>query len=295
MDEPKERSVPVSVVVLTKDEEANIIRCLRSVAWAEQVVVLDSGSTDSTVALAEKEGATVLHRPWLGFGAQRQYALDHSGLRHEWVHFVDADEWVSRDLAVEVASSVSRPEVAGFAYRRRLVFMGRWIRHCGWYANSWVVVLARREATSVGEAVVGERLAVKGRVERLTNDIVDEDRKGLAAWLRKHVHYAELEAARRATLPPFPGRLRAALDGEQTQTLSRALAKEIFLHLPAKPLIMFIYMYILRKGFLDGQEGFAFCVYHAWHEYAVGCLAREMRSKNTDPEDGERSISRIPN
>jgi glycosyltransferase involved in cell wall biosynthesis len=238
LDHPRARSVPVSVIVLTKDEEANITRCLRSVAWAEQVVVLDSGSTDDTIALAEKQGATVLHQSWLGFGAQREHALRRTELRHDWVYFVDADEWVSTDLAVEVANAVARPEVAGYAHRLRLVFLGRWIRHCGWYSNSWVVRLARREVASVGDIGCGERTAVKGRVQRLDNDIVDEDRKGLATWLHKHVSYAGLEAARRAAAPPVADRLRAALGPERTMPLPRSLAKElIFPFVPAKPIV----------------------------------------------------------
>lgn len=276
LDEPRERSVPVSVIVLTKDEEANITRCLRSVAWAEQVVLLDSGSIDQTVALAEKEGATVLHQSWLGFGAQREHALRRPELHHDWVYFVDADEWVSTDLAAEVANAVARPEVAGYAHRLRLVFMGRWIRHCGWYSNSWVVRLVRRDVASVGNSSFGERAEVKGRVGRLANDIVDEDRKGLATWLHKHVSYAELEAARRAAAPPLLDRLRAPFSPERTTPLLRALAKELLFPLaPVKPLALFTYMYVLRAGFLDGRQGLAFCIYHAWYEFTIERFFRE--------------------
>lgn len=276
VDEPPARSVAVSVIVLTRNEEANITRCLRSVAWADQVVVLDSGSNDKTVALAERQGATVLHQSWLGFGAQREHALRRPELRHDWVYFVDADEWVSPDLAAEVSRSVARPEIAGYAHRLRLVFMGRWIRHCGWYSNSWVVRLARREVTTVGPVAFGERTVVRGRVARLDNDIVDEDLKGLATWLHKHVGYAELEAARRVDAPPVADRVRAALRREHTMPLSRMLAKElIFPLVPAKPIVLFCYMYVLCLGFLDGAEGFAFCVYHAWHEFTVGQIQRD--------------------
>jgi glycosyltransferase involved in cell wall biosynthesis len=282
VDQPEERSVPISVIVLTRNEEANITRCLGSVSWAEQVVLLDSGSSDQTVPIAESRGATVLHQAWLGFGAQREHALRRSELRHDWVYFVDADEWVSSDLATEVANSIRKPDVAGFAHRRRLVFMGQWIRHCGWYANSWTVRLSRREATSVGDVPVGERATVKGQVERLSHDLVDEDRKGLASWLHKHIDYAALEAARRATIPPVARRLSAARSREQTQPLSRFLAKEVLFPLiPAKPLVLFCYMYVFRMGFLDGPEGLAFCLYHAWHEFTVGRLLREYQAERT--------------
>ena len=192
-DDPPPDSVPVSVVILTLNEEPNIRRCLASVAWADQVMVVDSGSADRTVPLARAAGAEVVDQPWLGFSAQREYALRLPLLRHDWVYFVDADEWVSPQLATEIAMKLADPQCAGFAHRLRLVFMGTWIRHCGWYPGSWVVRLVDRRYTKYDGSLVGERACVDGRVGRLDNDIVDEDRKGLAAWLHKHVRYAELE------------------------------------------------------------------------------------------------------
>ena len=123
-DDPPPGSVPVSVVVLTLNEEPNIRRCLASVAWADQVVVVDSGSADGTVPIARVAGAEVVEQPWLGFSAQREYALRLPLLRHDWVYFVDADEWVSPQLAAEIAMSSADPHCAAFAHRIRLVFMG---------------------------------------------------------------------------------------------------------------------------------------------------------------------------
>ena len=102
-DDPPPGSVPLSVVVLTLNEEPNIRRCLASVAWADQVVVVDSGSADRTVPLAQAAGAEVVEQPWLGFSAQRECSLRLPLLRHDWVYFVDADEWVSPQLAAEIA------------------------------------------------------------------------------------------------------------------------------------------------------------------------------------------------
>ena len=196
-DDPSPGSVPVSVVVLTLNEEPNVRRCLASVAWADQVVVVDSGSTDGTVPLAKAAGAEVVEQPWLGFSAQRDYALRLQLLRHDWVYFVDADEWVSPRLAAEIATQLVDPDCAAFAHRVRLVFMGAWIRHCGWYSGSWGVQLVDKRYTKYNGSLVGERPRVDGAVRRLENDLVDEDRKGLAAWLHKHVRYAELENEQR--------------------------------------------------------------------------------------------------
>ena len=130
-DDPPPRSVPVSVVVLTRDEEVNIARCLASVGWAAQVVVIDSCSADRTVPLARSLGADVVEQAWLGFSAQREFALRRPEIRHDWVYFVDADEWVCPQLAGEIAARLETADCAAFAHRFRLVFMNTWIRHYG--------------------------------------------------------------------------------------------------------------------------------------------------------------------
>jgi glycosyltransferase involved in cell wall biosynthesis len=272
-DQPGPRSVPASVVVLTRDEEPNIRRCLASVAWADQVVVVDSGSADDTVPIALSLGAEVLEQPWLGFSAQRDYALRHQALRHDWVYFVDADEWISPQLAREIAGRLRESSCSAFAHRRRLVFQGAWIRHCGWYSGSWLVRLVDRRYTKFDGSLVGETACVDGPVERLAHDLVDEDHKGLAAWLKKHVGYAELEAQRRGRRPPVAERLRALRSRHSSRPLTRAMLRDlIFPSIPAKPAALFFYMYVMRLGVLDGRAGFRFCMLHAWHEAIVAAL-----------------------
>jgi glycosyltransferase involved in cell wall biosynthesis len=268
-DHPAPGSVPVSVIVLTLDEEPNIGRCLASVAWADQVVVLDSCSTDNTVPIARSLGAEVVQQPWLGFSAQREFAL-RLPLRHDWVYFVDADEWISPQLADEIGGRLRRPSCVAFSQRFRLVFQGTWIRHCGWYGGSWIIRLVDRRYTKFDGSLVGERARVDGQVLRLRHDIVDEDCKGLAAWLHKHVRYAELDAERRGMQTSIRQRLRA---GEGTRPLTRALLKDVvFPFVPAKPAALFIYMYFVRLGLLDGRAGLRFCFFHAWYEVCASAL-----------------------
>lgn len=272
-DDPPPGSVPVSVVVLTLNEEPNIRRCLASVGWADQVVVVDAGSADGTVKLALQAGAEVVEQPWLGFSAQREFALRLASLRHDWVYFVDADEWVSDRLAAEIAARLADPCCAGFAHRVRVVFMGTWIRHAGWYQGFWIVRLIDRRHARWDENPVNERVRVSGRIRRLDSDLVDEDRKGLAAWLHKHVRYAQLEAARRARPAPLPDRVRAIWCREDSRPRARAVVKDlIYPYVPAKPAALFLYMYVARLGFLDGLAGLRFCLFHAWYEVAVGAL-----------------------
>ena len=278
-DDPGPGGVPVSVVVLTKDEEPNIGRCLASVSWADQAVVVDSGSTDDTVQAARSLGAEVIEQHWLGFSAQREFALRLPQIRNDWVYFVDADEWVSPQLAAEIAAHLRTPSCAGFAHRLRLVFQGTWIRHCGWYRGSWVVRLVDRRWTKYDGSLVGERACVNGPVHRLANDIVDEDLKGLASWLHKHVRYAQLEAQRRDTPAPVLRRLHVLGKRADSRPLIRAAMKDVvFPSVPAKPLALFIYMYFIRLGLLDGQAGLRFCFYHAWYESSVSALRAERNS-----------------
>ena len=279
-DQPARGTVPLSVVVLTRNEEPNIERCVSSVMWASQIVVIDSGSTDSTLRIARGLGVEVVEQPWLGFSAQREFALRLPEVRHDWVYFVDADEWVSPELASEIATRLRAPACAAFAQRFRLVFQGTWIRHCGWYRGSWIVRLVDRRYTKFDGDLVGERASVDGPVHRLDHDIVDEDLKGLAAWLRKHIRYAELEAQRRSSTASLPERLRLLRFRNDTRTLSRAVLKDVIFPLvPAKPVMLFLYMYIGNLGILDGSAGLRFCFYHAWYEVCISTI----RDNNPSP------------
>jgi glycosyltransferase involved in cell wall biosynthesis len=278
-DHPLPRSVPVTVVVLTRDEEVNIARCLRSVAWAGQVVVVDSGSADDTVPIARSLGSDVVEQAWLGFSGQREFALRLPEIRHDWVYFVDADEWVSPQLAAEIAARLRSPQCAAFSHRLRLVFLNTWIRHCGWYSGSRVVRLVDRRHTKYNTSPVGERPSVDGPVGRLANDIVDEDLKGLARWLRKHVRYAELELEKRGGPVPLRERIRRfrSRDQASTRPLARIILKDlVFPSLPARPVVVFLYMYVLRLGLLDGRAGLRFCFFHAWYEATVDGLRAEI-------------------
>ncbi len=291
-DVPPPRAVPVTVVVLTRDEEVNLARCLTSVQWADQVIVVDSGSADGTVALARSLGAEVVHQPWLGFSGQREFALRLPEVRNDWVYFVDADEWVSPQLAAEVSAALAAAGCAAFSHRLRLVFLGTWIRHCGWYSGSRVVRLVDRRYTKYDGSLVGERAQVDGPVGRLANDIVDEDLKGLAPWLHKHVRYAELEQRRRGQPVPLRARLGRFRHRDRTDTrpLARVVMKDlIFPAVPARPLALFLYMYVVRLGFLDGRAGLRFCFFHAWYQAAVDGLRAESLLRSREHPAATRS------
>lgn len=262
--------VPCTVLILTKDEEVNIARCIRSVSWADQIIVIDSGSTDGTVPLASAQGAEVVETHWRGFGPQRDWAMDLNQIRNEWIYFVDADEWISGPLADEIAEVVRSPAHDAYSQQFRLVFQGRWIRHCGWYPSVLYTRLLKRGRAAYGYQPFSEHPRVDGTVGLLENDLVDEDLKGLARWLHKHVDYAEIEAGRR--LDPAPRDPR-----RNSSRLQAFLKDSVAPRVPGRPLAQFFYMYVLRLGFLDGAQGLRFCFLHAWFQMVVDALMDERR------------------
>lgn len=271
--DPAPRSVPVTVITLSKDEGVNIERCLRSTGWADQHLVIDSGSADGTLDLAAACGATVFHRPWSGFGDQRRYALSLDEIRNDWVYFVDADEWTSAALAREIRDRIASSEFDGYTHRLRLVFGDVWMRHGGWYQGSWVVRLARRTAASFdSQQTFAERMIISsGRVGRLTCDIVDHDLKGISAWVEKHARYASLVAEARSAALTSGSRPPGMAAGRWL------LTRYVVPRTPLRPLARFIYMFVIRGGFLHGRIGFRFAALHACVDFQAGVISKFTR------------------
>lgn len=274
---PPPKSVPVTVLILARDEAVNMAQCLGSVQWAEQLIVIDSGSRDQTRDLARELGAEVVETHWRGYGRQREFALRLNSVRNDWVYFVDADEWISTSLAKEVAQVLRDSQNDAYWQYFRLIFQGRWIRHCGWYHSGRVIRLMNRNRAHYEDDVFSEQPRIDGPVGRLQNEIVDDDHKGLAQWLRKHISYAELEAEKRIT---NRSPREAPMHASRTQTY---LKDRIAPRVPARPLLQFIYMYVARRGFLDGRQGLLFCLLHSWFQVVVHGLMEETQSKFEPP------------
>lgn len=276
-------SVPVSVIVLTLNEAVNIQRCISSVGWADQVLVVDSGSDDGTQDLASSNGAEVLHHPFEDYGTQREWALKHPEIRNDWVLFVDADEWISAALAAEIADSVIWPVHDGYAFRVQLVWQSHHIRHAGW-GNTWVTRLARRRSAQVSGSFA-EKLIVSGSVGRFKHPIVDEDLKPFSRWIEKHNRYSTLKAQVLVDLRrrPIRQRLRDALNAQPRVRITRELLKQLIVpHLPVRPFWLFLYMYVFRVGFLDGRYGFLFCTLQASQQAAIDIKVDELERCNQE-------------
>ncbi len=260
-------NVNLTVITLTKNEEHNIARCLESVAWAGEIIVIDSGSTDRTVEIARRYTPNVTGLPWRGYGAARNEALAraHSG----WILWLDADERVTEELALEIRSIVAAddPAVAGYEIARRAYFCGKWIRHGGWYPSR-VVRLFRRESARFSETRVHERLVTDGPVARTASDLIHYTDPDLTHYFAKFNSYTSLAA----------------------HDMAEAGRKFSVADLALRPLFQFFKMYVLRLGFLDGIHGFVLCV--ASSAYVFTKYAKLWELKKTpsteEPSDGHQ-------
>ncbi len=243
----------LSVIVITRNEEANLRRCLESVKFVDQVVVVDSGSTDGTVTIARSFNAEVHQIAWTGFGNAKQFALSKATC--EWVLSIDADEEVSVDLTAEIKRTITQADsVAGYEMPRLTNFLGKWIYHSGWYPDR-VLRLFRRTSGRFTPDIVHERVIVDGRVGRCTGHLLHYSYPSLEVYFEKFNRYttegAELEASR--------GKTAGLLD------------------LTIRPGVAFFKHYISKAGFLDGIEGLVISVLSA---VAVFVKYAKLRDRN---------------
>jgi glycosyltransferase involved in cell wall biosynthesis len=289
---------PVSVIVPVKDEQANIAACLASVAWAAEVWVVDSASSDCTAAIAQQHGARVVQftpDPHDRSLKKKNWALATLPLAHEWVLLLDADERVPPPLAAEITRIVagdSAPALAGYYVNRRLMFLGRWIRHAGWYP-SWNLRLLRRgrgqferlgtaDVPDAGDVEVHEHILLQGEAGYLANDLLHEDYKSIYHFVDRHNRYSNWEAQVYANLLSAApasaegGQLRAHLFGAPVER--KRWLKRLWVRLPGRPLLRFVWMYLIRLGCLDGRPGLIFCALMSFHEAVINAKLYERQS-----------------
>jgi len=280
---------PLSVLVPTLDEELNLPECLDSVAWADEVFVVDSFSSDRTLEIARERGAHVVQHAFEDYSRQKNWALDTLPFRNEWVLILDADERVTPELRSEIQCLLTAPTHDGYFLNRRFIFLGRWIRHAGWYP-SWNLRLFRHRLGRYDNRVVHEHVVLNGSVGYLKYDLLHHDRRGLEAFIARHNRYSTLEASARFAAQRQAGRSHANLPRSPVER-KRFLRERVWPHMPAKPLALFLYMYVLRRGFLDGRAGLALCAFHAFQEFMVGLKLAELRTTGQLPVASGQSRS----
>jgi glycosyltransferase involved in cell wall biosynthesis len=229
----KSDKAPLSVAIITRNEEVMLPDCLTSVSFAEDIVVVDSGSTDRTVELAEEFGCRVFTEPWKGFGPQKQSAV--LKCRHDWVLVLDADERIPDETKEAIIDIVRSTTADADAYRfpRKAYFNGRWIRHCGWWPDE-IIRLFKKEHGAVNGRAVHERVDVQGTVKSLPGPIIHYPARDTRALIDKINSYSSLGAE------------ELFKSGKRSSTVKAV----------AHAAMSFIKGYVMKKGFLDGKEGF---------------------------------------
>jgi glycosyltransferase involved in cell wall biosynthesis len=254
----------ISAVVLTLNEECNIERCLASLIWADELVVVDSGSEDRTVPAAAAAGAKVVeHRQEAPFriSEQRNWALAHAGLRGEWVLFVDADEIVTAPLAQEIRRRCAEPDGPdAYQLAPKYMFLGRWMRRCMRFP-AWHDRLVRREKVTFAGGV-WEHFVLGTRPGRIEEPYIHfGNSQGFSAWLNRHERYADWESE---SVYAYLTSGETASFRTSLRLFDRKVAARLW---PLRPLLRFLLMYVVRAGFLDGPEALLFCLRYAVYEY----------------------------
>lgn len=270
-------TVAITALVPCFNEEHNLRACLECLTWADQIIVVDSFSTDRTVEIAREFTDEVFQHEYVNSAAQKNWAMSTLPIRGRWTLIVDSDERVVPELAEEIREVVTQDDAVygGYFLNRRNHFFGHWIRHAGMYP-SWNLRLfrsgqARYETKEVDADVY---LTSLGQVGYLKHDMVHYSFDSIGECVHKFNRYAGWDAKERAK----PAR---AVDDQAVTTgasgQARTLARRVFERLPAKPLALFLYMYFAQRGFLDGRAGFVTCGLWAFREFITEAKLWELR------------------
>lgn len=281
--------IPISVLIPAKNEEDNLSTCLESVNRADEVFVVDSQSSDRSIAIAESYGANVVQFHFNGrWPKKKNWALENLPFRNEWVLIVDCDERIPPELWAEIATAIEDPNYNGYYLNRRVFFLNRWIQHGGRYPD-WNLRLFKHqqgryenlsteEVPNTGDNEVHEHVILSGKVGYLKNDMLHEDFRDIYHWLERHNRYSNWEA--RVYLNLLTGKdqshtIGANFFGNAVQR--KRFLKRVWVYLPFKPTLRFLLVYIFQLGFLDGRAGYIYARLMSQYEYQIGIKLYELR------------------
>ena len=280
----REKPIPVSVIIPTRNEAANLPRCLESLRNFGEVYVIDSQSDDATIEIARSYNATVVQFFYKGgWPKKRQWALDNLPLAFDWVLLIDADEALTTELAAEIDRVSADEYVDGYYLKLQMFFLDRPLRFSG--ASFWKMSLFRRgkgayecrlkeQDASMADMEVHEHVLVGGRTARLRNPLIHHNVESLSRYIQKHNEYSNWEAKVWVNDEGQHG-LSPSLFGIQAQR--RRWLRKRFLGLPGSPMLFFIYKYLFCLGFLDGIPGFLYCAYQGIQFFNIKAKIYELR------------------
>ena len=268
----------ISVLILTLNEELNISRCLASLGWCDDVVILDSLSSDETQKIATDWGARVVERPFDNYAAQRNFGLKEISYKHPWVLMVDADEEVSSKLVEEMKQVIAGCDEGTtlFRMRREDYFLGKWIKHSSGYPT-WFGRLVRPDRVQV-EREINEEYVTDGQVGYLEEHLIHYPfNKGIAYWFERHNRYSSMEAEALIAEAQETMPWKDLASGEPT--LRRKALKQLAYRLPGRPWLVFGYLYLFRMGFLDGKPGLTYARMRKIYETMIDLKVMELKRR----------------
>jgi glycosyltransferase involved in cell wall biosynthesis len=281
--------LPVSVIIAVRNEAKNLRRCLQALKNVGEVYVIDSQSTDDTAEIARSHGAHVVQFHYQGgWPKKRQWAMNTLPIAYGWILLLDADEVLTPELAAEIRSAIQSPAIDGYSVLLRIWFLGRVLRHGD--VGLWKLSLFRRgkgqyecrlkdQDVSMADMEVHEHVVVEGATARLRNPLIHHNVESLSRYIQKHNEYSNWEC-RVLLQGGYDEDLSPSLLG--TQARRRRWLKRTLFAVPGSSVLLFLYRYVLRLGFLDGVPGLIYCGFQAVQMFHTKAKIYELQSKGTE-------------
>lgn len=266
----------VSVLILTLNEEMNLPVCLDSLKWCDDITILDSFSSDQTEELAKERGVRFIQRQFDNYASQRNFGLNHVSYKHDWLLMVDADEAVPTDLLNEMLQRIHSGSTAVSLYRMRRKdhFLGKWIKHSSGYPT-WFGRLMKIGSVWV-ERDINEEFVTGGEVGYLNHHLHHYPfNKGFSAWLDKHNRYSTMEAEFMVRGDLAQPTFKDFVSNDPA--VRRKAIKGFVYRMPGRPILMFLGLYVIKGGFLDGRAGLIFCILRGIYEFMINCKIKELQ------------------
>ena len=268
----------ISVLILTLNEESNIKACIESASWSNDIVVLDSYSSDNTTTIASSLGARIFQRKFDNWAAHQNWAMQSIDFLNPWVLYIDADERVTpelRDEIQKISIETNNPKVA-FYLGRRNFFLGKWIKHAMPPSH---IMRFFKPANIRFERLVNPTPVINGEFGYLSHYLDHYNfSKGIYEWIEKHNKYSSMEAIE--GIKVIRGNTESNISiFDKDPSIRRMALKQLSFKIPFRPLIKFIYMYLYKRGFLDGGAGFIYCVLQSFYEYMIVVKMKEIIRK----------------
>ena len=273
---------PVSVMIFTLNEATHLPSCLDAARWCDDVIIVDSFSTDETESIARSHGARFFQHAFTGFGSQRNWALANTAPKHDWILILDADERITPELAEEMRRVLedAPPSVGDYRVKRRFHMWGRWLRYSSLYPT-WVVRLIHRERVRYVDRGHAETQDVDGEIRELSHDLIDENLKGVDEWFARQNRYSTKEAEHELREEARPWRWKELVAADPL--VRRDGLKRLAWRMPLRPVVYFLYSYVVRQGFRDGADGLRFCTMKAIYQAMIVTKKYDMTRQVARP------------